>query len=219
MKYECYIVRCPDGEVIYVGEGKKGRHKHVNSGTSHVYKINEYHFNKITLDVEVFHLPDKIESVFFEKLLIEKHKPRLNTEGTILKDYKVWVGRLLKEVDDRCATGEYKTFSVINILREAVKTDNSFIIEFLPKHMMVNKNYFSDTISSVNGNLLKFFFKHLSSMRHPSFLFIKQITPVEGRHSYQVELDPSVIQLEVKEVADILIKKVKHKINKEDKCK
>ena len=38
--YEVYICKLGD-EVLYVGHGKLGRHFHCNSGTSHVYELNE----------------------------------------------------------------------------------------------------------------------------------------------------------------------------------
>ena len=41
--YEVYICKV-DGEIVYIGSGKHGRHKHCTSGCSHVYELNKMHF-------------------------------------------------------------------------------------------------------------------------------------------------------------------------------
>jgi len=38
--YLCYL----EDEIVYVGSGKLNRHKHCNSGISHVYELNRLHF-------------------------------------------------------------------------------------------------------------------------------------------------------------------------------
>lgn len=43
MIYEVYIVKVRQS-VVYVGMGKRGRHKHTQSGVSHVYGLNQLHF-------------------------------------------------------------------------------------------------------------------------------------------------------------------------------
>lgn len=43
---EVYIARDREGDVLYVGYGNFGRHKHCNSGTSHVFGLNEMFFLK-----------------------------------------------------------------------------------------------------------------------------------------------------------------------------
>lgn len=41
--YEVYVCKLND-EVLYVGQGKLGRHNHCKSGCSHVYELNKLHF-------------------------------------------------------------------------------------------------------------------------------------------------------------------------------
>lgn len=43
MFHEVYIVKVRSS-VVYVGMGKRGRHKHTESGVSHVYGLNCLHF-------------------------------------------------------------------------------------------------------------------------------------------------------------------------------
>lgn len=52
--YELYHCKY-QGEVVYIGQGARGRHRHCNSGTSHVYELNEIYFTegKDVLDVTV----------------------------------------------------------------------------------------------------------------------------------------------------------------------
>ncbi len=50
--YEVYVCKHND-VVLYVGQGKSGRHKHCNSGTSHVYELNKLHFSGVNLNVEI----------------------------------------------------------------------------------------------------------------------------------------------------------------------
>ena len=49
--YEVYMCKLND-EVLYVGQGASGRHKHCNSGSSHVYELNKLHFQGKTFDVD-----------------------------------------------------------------------------------------------------------------------------------------------------------------------
>ena len=78
--YEVYI----DDTLVYVGSGAKGRHKHANSGTSHVYELNKAHFDAlngngsgVTTKV-VARFNTKQESVDHEKTLIRTKLPKFN---------------------------------------------------------------------------------------------------------------------------------------------
>lgn len=76
--YEVYICRV-DGEVVYIGCGKAGRHQHCTSGCSHVYGLNQLHFKGECVDVEVHKLfSTKMEALDCELGLIKFHRPRLN---------------------------------------------------------------------------------------------------------------------------------------------
>ena len=45
--YLCYL----EDEIVYIGSGKLNRHKHCNSGTSHVYALNKLRFEGVVFDV------------------------------------------------------------------------------------------------------------------------------------------------------------------------
>lgn len=79
--YEVYIGRL-DGEIFYIGHGKLGRHKHLNSGVSHIYDANLKHFQGQFLDIEVDLFPDKDSAQEREKFLISKYKPVWNVAHT-----------------------------------------------------------------------------------------------------------------------------------------
>lgn len=73
-----------NGIVVYIGKGKPGRITHINSGTSHNYKLNEYHFrnkllNEPLLDVRIvnYYATDK-EASEKESGLIKLFKPECN---------------------------------------------------------------------------------------------------------------------------------------------
>lgn len=80
--FEVYICRY-DGEIVYIGEGKKGRHRHCNSGGSHVAGLNELYFlgDRSLFDIEVFFFRTKGEAKSEQDSLISLHKPRLNIVG------------------------------------------------------------------------------------------------------------------------------------------
>lgn len=80
--YEVYVCRY-DGEVVYIGQGLKGRHKHCSSGISHVYGLNEIVFckDKDLLEIHIeFEGRSQEEAKRLEKDLILKHRPVFNRE-------------------------------------------------------------------------------------------------------------------------------------------
>ena len=81
--YEVYVCSYK-GDVVYVGEGRKGRHHHCNSGTSHVYELNQIHFTegKDLLKVQVVQeCTSKVEAEKFEMKLIKKFSPLYNQKN------------------------------------------------------------------------------------------------------------------------------------------
>ena len=118
--YEVYICRV-DGEIVYIGSGKHGRHKHCDSGCSHVYELNRIHFlanDTIAVTVLYGNLPQQ-ESLGIEKNLIETHKPKFNTryakpkqdyismKETVMNEFK----KSLKEYGHKNGSVSYKKFS------------------------------------------------------------------------------------------------------------
>lgn len=76
--YEVYICKLND-EILYVGQGYSGRHKHCTSGCSHVYELNKLHFSGLIPIVEVVHIDSRKDRVLeLEKSLIKNLKPKYN---------------------------------------------------------------------------------------------------------------------------------------------
>lgn len=77
---EVYVCKL-NGEIVYVGKGKLGRHKHCNSGTSHVFELNKIYFTEGSdvLEVSVVkYFKTDGEAREYEKLLISKYNPKFN---------------------------------------------------------------------------------------------------------------------------------------------
>lgn len=67
------------GETVYIGSGVFGREKHCTSGCSHVYELNKYHFEGVSIDVSIIRKGlTKEESLAIEKEYILSVRPRLN---------------------------------------------------------------------------------------------------------------------------------------------
>lgn len=76
-KFELYC--CYDkGKLLYVGSGALYRHKHCNSGTSHVYELNKLHFQGVIFDVKVKYFETREDALEEEQKLIREHLPELN---------------------------------------------------------------------------------------------------------------------------------------------
>ena len=110
--FEVYVCKYGD-EVVYVGEGARGRHRHCNSGRSHVYELNELYFlgDKGLFEIDVKRVKTKEEAKKLEKEYINTLKPKFN---------KVFVSK------DRSIKGT-KFISLIRLMTDAV--NNSEISE------------------------------------------------------------------------------------------
>ena len=88
--YEVYICKYDD-VVLYVGQGKVGRHSHCNSGCSHVYGLNRLHFGKVNFTVEVLSgYETQKEAIEEERRLISLHAPKFNkVHNDINNHYKL----------------------------------------------------------------------------------------------------------------------------------
>lgn len=80
--YIVYIVKDIYSEdIIYIGSGKNGRERHVNSGFSHIIEFNAEVLSGKRFDVEIVHnCIIKEESIHYETELILKHFPIFNTK-------------------------------------------------------------------------------------------------------------------------------------------
>ena len=61
--YEVYACKY-NGEYVYIGSGKHGRHRHCTSGCSHVYELNKMHFDGTMNDMVVEILYQTLDKVF-----------------------------------------------------------------------------------------------------------------------------------------------------------
>lgn len=80
--YELYYC-IHSGEVVYIGQGAKGRHTHCNSGRSHVYDLNEIHFREgpDALETKVVLMGrDKEKMVELEREHILTLRPKFNSQ-------------------------------------------------------------------------------------------------------------------------------------------
>lgn len=77
--YEVYICKY-DSEIVYIGQGARGRHKHCTSGCSHVFELNRLYFlgDTTLFEVVVRTVSSSDIAKELEKELIQKHKPRFN---------------------------------------------------------------------------------------------------------------------------------------------
>ena len=82
---EVYIAYGNDNEVLYVGQGNTGRHKHCLSGISHNKDLNRYYFNNgeySSMTVEVVHsCLSESEAKAKESEYIKTLKPLFNVVG------------------------------------------------------------------------------------------------------------------------------------------
>ena len=82
MNKEVYIAYGNDNEVLYVGQGNTGRHKHCLSGTSHNKDLNRYYFNNGedgSIRVDILHTNlTQDEAIEIEMGVINKLKPLFN---------------------------------------------------------------------------------------------------------------------------------------------
>lgn len=100
--HECYIGRY-NGQVLYVGSGVKGRHKHINSGKSHVVELNMMFLKGMLLDVEVMQKSSKESALLYEEELIKELDPIFNVmltrDGKLNREKRV--NDFLASIDEK----------------------------------------------------------------------------------------------------------------------
>lgn len=97
MKFEVYAVTFND-EVIYIGYGHIGRHRHTVSGISHNYDLNRIHFTEDASKVVVKvlkYFEDRDGAKSYESELIGELKPKYNVSETAsirkTKEQRSWL--------------------------------------------------------------------------------------------------------------------------------
>ena len=63
---EVYIAYGENNEVLYVGQGNIGRHKHCLSGTSHNRDLNRYYFKDAQYLYSIFDIENTKEGYFIK---------------------------------------------------------------------------------------------------------------------------------------------------------
>ena len=82
--FEVYLAKDSAGNVVYVGSGVTGRSNHCVSGVSHVYGLNQMHFSKEDISVEIYKICEtKEESLKIEETLIKELAPIFNIRHNI----------------------------------------------------------------------------------------------------------------------------------------
>lgn len=182
LDYEVYIARY-DGEVMYVGEGKKGRHSHITSGISHVYLANQFHFSGKKLEVEVLPLDSKEFAKEKEDRLISELNPRWNrgygnaefvrlrsniknriksyrfpVKNTFQKDFLLWLSGMV----DEDGSVELDVRFINNYLSSLEGFSSGFISRLASK----DKEYYPKVkdvlkVEATSRNMYKFTFKEL----------------------------------------------------------
>lgn len=162
--YELYHCKYK-GEVVYIGQGARGRRRHCNSGCSHVYELNEIYFTegKDVLEVSVVQeFFDKEVAEKQEVVHIQKYRPKLNKvhNDSSKRQAKVQESITLKRV----LMSKYKEISskkltasdedkYINLVNEFYNyfgfkaiTDKSFIL-FSANHYATANLYYLKNLS------------------------------------------------------------------------
>lgn len=78
--YELYHCKY-QGEVVYIGQGARGRHQHCNSGISHVFELNKVYFTEGKDVLEGYVVQEFFDKEVAEKqeiMHIQKYRPKLN---------------------------------------------------------------------------------------------------------------------------------------------
>ena len=79
IQHEVYLVKVKNS-IVYIGSGKRNRHRHCISGVSHVYGLNALHFtspNQVTVHVIQDSLTQE-RSLELELELIKEYRPIYN---------------------------------------------------------------------------------------------------------------------------------------------
>lgn len=75
MQYEVYVVKVRNS-IVYIGMGKRGRHRHAESGVSHVYGLNYLHFKN----------PKEVTTHVIQNTLTQERALELEIE--LIKEYR-----------------------------------------------------------------------------------------------------------------------------------
>jgi DNA-binding Lrp family transcriptional regulator len=168
--FVCYTVRHNDS-IVYVGEGRKGREKHVTSGCSHVYELNRLHFSneQVIVEIESEH-SSKDEALAREEELIEMYRPKYNvsknkfyTEKGDFNSARVPTSHhainVMKELYEAMSSVYYFALYVdidkINSIEDLIVMIPENQREIVNKHKHTNQNFVGKLFGSFNSNKLQ----------------------------------------------------------------
>lgn len=178
-KKEVYLAYSKDNELLYIGQGNIGRHKHCASGCSHNKSLNRYYFlngedSSIKTIVHSFHACEK-EAVKKEIELIKKLKPLYNTNHAEVLSFK-----------DRQKTGRKQSFKELaeeyyNLDSQKESLTNKVEIKSIDSKLYVLKSLdreFSEIVSTIGIDEIKStgFHKTKSKAKYKKFVGINSIS-------------------------------------------
>ena len=164
-KYEVYKC-CYKGKVVYVGSGANGRHKHCNSGVSHVFELNKIFFLEgvDSLDVQVVkNFSDRNEAYDYEEYLIKSIDPVFNKKYTTRSHISLKTGAMHMRAKFKLSF--IKHIGVFKLNKEFSHKINDAIDHFMMVHdhqyLMENgllfrhRNFYYGVRSDVLYNILR----------------------------------------------------------------
>ena len=173
--FEVYICKL-DGNIIYIGSGANGRHKHCNSGCSHVYDLNKLHFEGKVFDIQVKKFNDKQDSINHEKDLILKHKPRFNS--VYLSDVRNKKGVESMKLKRMFRQELLKYFTKDDVIESYSKAFLEFLhhhntAEFVKNGVMEfhERCYYKNNVSSVLFSLYRSYLEGVASTNSVGYKF------------------------------------------------
>lgn len=207
--YELYQCKY-NGEVVYVGQGARGRHRHCNSGCSHVYELNKVHFSEgvDALEVNIIQeFSSKIDAENQEVVFIQKNKPKFNKihNGNNGRNLRVEESKTLKRAllekpkdfisGELSAVNSEKYISIVNEFYDyfgfKMITDKSFTVFGASHYNTVNLPYLKNlSITLRTQGIVK------RKKDNPYILFVKAMYVCCGIDLLE-HLDRTPISLEV----------------------
>lgn len=128
MTHEVYIGRY-QGDVMYIGEGLQGRHKHLNSGVSNIYEANMLHFSGERIEVEVVSVDDKCSAEELEVKLIKELNPPWNTYHTEVREKKALLRKIFRTKPPKLpVSSQHYLVGLLYYAKDHLNADNTLYV-------------------------------------------------------------------------------------------
>ena len=174
--FEVYVGRIGN-TVVYVGQGKLGRHKHLTSGISHVYEANRAHFLGDRVDVTVTLVESKVTAVEKEAVLILEMLP-------------IWNKSLVPNTGMRSTL--VKTMKRYENTGVVLHKTCWYLLEYAKENLMANNTIYVPT-NGIEGCSRQTLYKlHLQFHNrkkdsHKVYESITRVTPEVGENHYVIK--------------------------------